>query len=563
MHVVRERSVCHSVRDKTLTLTNRRTASADRRPVDPPPIVELQIFEGEGNNLKDITFQMNASYFLFTTLQPARTIAPMRGQPPQDKTCVLTGTPVAGMVYLDRPQQAGYFIFPDLSVRHEGTYRLSFNLYEELKDPKDADRKAEDQDSDGGLGSGPHVTHRMEVFSQAFNVYSAKKFPGLSCSTDLSRMVAEQGCRVRIRKEARLRKRKEGGAGYDGDDDHQAGEYAEGYGPNAIAQRPRSDSAGSHHSPTSMPPVQDSRRISQNEMPLYSQSFVPPPGMQQQQQQQQQQQHHHQHHHSGPYAQPSYGSGVDSHYSPGYHQMTYPATQSQMPPPPPQMQHSGYGQPPTATHSHQQQHYYGHAETQHQPSYLPAPPLYDNHRHHSYDSHASQQYEQPRPQPAYSYSHPQPAMSNGLEQYAGSSRLGAEPSRQLAPSITSSAPSSMTHNMRLPPIQTNLPPTGLLEPSPISAVSTGHYSSHNTDSSSRHASTYGSSSISSMATPISKRTHSDAFVQNHQSESLYDGQRPSLAMHGHEGISHGPTHLSYRRADGTEQLRAYDTLLRR
>lgn len=538
--------------------SNIHIASADRRPVDPPPIVELQIFEGEGDNLQDITFQMNASYFLFTTLQPARAIAPMRGQPqPQDKTCVLTGTPVAGMVYLDRPQQAGYFIFPDLSVRHEGTYRLSFNLYEELKDLKDADRKVEDQDFNVGSGSGPHVTHRMEIFSQAFDVFSAKKFPGLSMSTPLSKLVAEQGCRVRIRRDPRMRKRKEDGTGYDGDNDRQAGEYAEGYGPTALAQRPRSDSAGSHHSPTSMPLVQDSKRISQHEMPLYSQAFIPAPGMQQHQQP-----HHHQHQQPVPYAQPSYTSSAESHYSSDYHQMPHPATQSQMPPPPPQMQHPGYGQPPMTSHAHQQ-HYYTPAAAQHQPSYLPAPPLYGDHRHSTYDSHASQHHEQQRTQPAYSYSHPQSAMSHGLEQYAGGSRSVTEPSRQLAPRIAPSAPSSMTQSMRLPPIQTNLPPTGLLEPSPISAVSAGHYSNHSTDPSSRHASTYGSSSISSMASSVAKRTHGDAFVQSHQNESLYDGQRPSLAMHGHEASSHGPTHLSYRRADGTEQYRAYDQLLRR
>ena len=42
---------------------------------------------------------------------------------------------------------------------------------------------------------------RMEVKSDLFTVYSAKKFPGLAESTNLSRTVAEQGCRVRIRRD--------------------------------------------------------------------------------------------------------------------------------------------------------------------------------------------------------------------------------------------------------------------------------------------------------------------------------------------------------------------------
>lgn len=142
------------------------------------------------------------------TLENARAIAPGRAPPTTPSFPVLTGTPVAGMAYLDRPSPAGYFIFPDLSVRHEGKYRLSFALYEELKDPKDMD-----PDDRSTLTTHPqtgvdaHVSHRLEVKSSPFVVFSAKKFPGLSESTALSRMVAEQGCRVRIRRDVRMRRR--------------------------------------------------------------------------------------------------------------------------------------------------------------------------------------------------------------------------------------------------------------------------------------------------------------------------------------------------------------------
>lgn len=130
---------------------------------------------------------------------------------PAPQIPVLTGMPVSGMAYLDRPAEAGYFIFPDLSVRHEGKYKLSFNLYEETKDAKDADAnppkspkvlpivRAADADSS--------FDWRMEVKSQAFTVFSAKKFPGLAESTALSKTVAEQGCRVRIRRDVRMRRR--------------------------------------------------------------------------------------------------------------------------------------------------------------------------------------------------------------------------------------------------------------------------------------------------------------------------------------------------------------------
>lgn len=201
------------------------TASADRRPVDPPPVVELRIYEGqtwEAAQDKDITFVYNGNFFLYATLEHARVMAHGRVQTPAANTPpVLTGMPVSGMAYLDRPLQAGYFLFPDLSVRHEGRYRLTFNLYEETKDDKDKDPDTPDAKPlapGTNSATGGSFDFRMEVKSKDFVVYSAKKFPGLSESTNLSRMVAEQGCRVRIRRDVRMRRRgddKGGGGGGD------------------------------------------------------------------------------------------------------------------------------------------------------------------------------------------------------------------------------------------------------------------------------------------------------------------------------------------------------------
>ncbi|CAK7202925.1 hypothetical protein SEUCBS139899_005652 [Sporothrix eucalyptigena] len=181
-------------------------SSADRRPVDPPPVVELRIFEGPSmDQAKDITFTYNANFFLFATLEHARVLAHGRVQAPSAATPpVLTGMPVSGMAYLDRPKEAGYFLFPDLSVRHEGRYRLTFNLFEQTKEFADLDKEMHD-------GSAAHTPEsfdwRMEVKSNDFMVFSAKKFPGLTESTALSRTVAEQGCRVRIRRDVRMRRR--------------------------------------------------------------------------------------------------------------------------------------------------------------------------------------------------------------------------------------------------------------------------------------------------------------------------------------------------------------------
>jgi len=182
---------------------------ADRRPVDPPPVVKLKIVDLD-NNDADITFAYEANFFLFATLENARPIAPGRVQPPPVSAPVLTGMPVSGMAYLDRPWEAGYFIFPDLSVRHEGKYKLSFNLYEQTKHIKmDGDAEPQnDKPQVSPMGDADSsFDWRMEVKSDAFQVYSAKKFPGLAESTNLSRTVAEQGCRVRIRRDVRMRRR--------------------------------------------------------------------------------------------------------------------------------------------------------------------------------------------------------------------------------------------------------------------------------------------------------------------------------------------------------------------
>lgn len=227
-------------------------ACADRRPVDPPPVVELRVFEGE-NTKTDITLSYNANFFLYATLEVARPIANGRMHP-SPAIPVLTGCPVAGSNYLDRPSPAAYFLFPDLSVRHEGWYRLSFNLYEATKDAEDfdIDRPARNADLEV-LTPRPEpktqesMAWRLEVKSTPFQVYSAKKFPGLSESTEMSRIVADQGCRVRIRRDIRMRKRNTGKDEYEAYEDgmRSTDRYAtpdSAYPPQTPTERQRSAS---------------------------------------------------------------------------------------------------------------------------------------------------------------------------------------------------------------------------------------------------------------------------------------------------------------------------------
>lgn len=171
----------------------------------------MRIFEGaHRETAKDITFMYNADFFLYASLHHAADGHPGRVSP-QNGPPVLTGMPVSSMILLDRPEEAGYFIFSDLSVRHEGQYYLNFALMEEVKEDRDKD--PDEIMSDADEITGPEATggrsfcFRTTVTTDVFDVFSAKRFPGLQESTALSRTVAEQGCRVRIRRDVRMRRR--------------------------------------------------------------------------------------------------------------------------------------------------------------------------------------------------------------------------------------------------------------------------------------------------------------------------------------------------------------------
>ncbi|KFH62763.1 hypothetical protein MVEG_11289 [Podila verticillata NRRL 6337] len=110
------------------------------------------------------------------------------------RTKATTGSCVSSLYPLkdfeDSGNESGFFVFPDLSVRMEGTYRLKFCLYEM---------------------TGTQVHFCASIVSAPFVVYSAKKFPGMEESTTLSQFFAEQGLKIRIRKEVRPKKRSRAG----------------------------------------------------------------------------------------------------------------------------------------------------------------------------------------------------------------------------------------------------------------------------------------------------------------------------------------------------------------
>jgi hypothetical protein len=153
----------------------------ERKPIDPPPIVQLMV-----NPRKDPgrTFLQNP-YLILT----ARLIR--KGDEDQDeqtgpKESDLTGTLVSSLYSLKDTDnsQGGFFVFGDLSVRRVGTYRLAFILYEL--------RLAEKE-----------CWLLSRTVSDPFVVYATKTFPGLAESTFLTRSFSDQGVRLRLRKDSR------------------------------------------------------------------------------------------------------------------------------------------------------------------------------------------------------------------------------------------------------------------------------------------------------------------------------------------------------------------------
>ncbi|KAF9943067.1 hypothetical protein BGZ75_002792 [Mortierella antarctica] len=188
----------------------------DRRPMDPPPILKL-IVRNEDGTLADVS-QMDVNFYMVVAdiysadqstactlvANPASTpqavSIPGAAQTMGESTMSvmslsnptasrnLTGSIVSsGNLLSNLENEPGiYFVFQDISVRSEGVFTLkfSFTLPPTLDDPSSS--------------------VMATAFSEPFTIYSAKKFPGMTESTALSKHFAKQGIKIPIRKEPRI-----------------------------------------------------------------------------------------------------------------------------------------------------------------------------------------------------------------------------------------------------------------------------------------------------------------------------------------------------------------------
>ncbi|KAJ5908785.1 Velvet factor [Penicillium taxi] len=150
----------------------------ERKPIDPPPIVQLRVRE-EGSYLAQHYLQ-SPYFFMCCSLYDASEDRPV----PVSPSTALAGTLVSSLHRLKDIDNSdgGFFVFGDLSVKIEGEFRLKFTLFEMRKD---------------------QVTYLKTIISDRFTVSPPKSFPGMMESTFLSRSFADQGVKLRIRKEPR------------------------------------------------------------------------------------------------------------------------------------------------------------------------------------------------------------------------------------------------------------------------------------------------------------------------------------------------------------------------
>ncbi|KAA8912612.1 hypothetical protein TRICI_003450 [Trichomonascus ciferrii] len=153
-----------------------------RRPVDPPPVINLSIHNDRGDC---VTAQVTNSFILHASL-----IEVDSNDSSPNIQNRLTGTTMYSLTHLRSPSPGKFFfLLHDLSIRQEGKYKLLFDVYE--------------VQSLTGI-----IKHRAQTTSGVITVYTPKTFPGLESSSDLVKEIASQGCKVRVRKESATKKKR-------------------------------------------------------------------------------------------------------------------------------------------------------------------------------------------------------------------------------------------------------------------------------------------------------------------------------------------------------------------
>ncbi len=163
-----------------------------RRPIDPPPIIQLLVHDPRGHEL--LTTNDAAFYVMHVSLYHEKenkkldyVVNPFRDVKGKSVLAQsIVGSVVSPCYVAVAPNGAKgmYFAFPDLSCRVNGKYRLLFRLFHLSQDI---------------LRLGSPGEQIAEMVSQPFTAFQPKEFPGMSASTELSRCFSRQGVQIHIR----------------------------------------------------------------------------------------------------------------------------------------------------------------------------------------------------------------------------------------------------------------------------------------------------------------------------------------------------------------------------
>ncbi|KAK5708285.1 hypothetical protein LTR97_000825 [Elasticomyces elasticus] len=167
----------------------------DRRVIDPPPILELKITDKEGAPRQDHGCMLALHCTLMTEDGTQDDTAVQPTEPNTQATRRLMGTLVASPYEAkDEYSRAGtFFVFPDLSCRSPGKYRLRFKLV-----------RIDFSAMHPGMQS-PTVAGAL---TDVFAVFTAKDFPGMRASSSLLKALRRQGLNVGVKKGSEARKGK-------------------------------------------------------------------------------------------------------------------------------------------------------------------------------------------------------------------------------------------------------------------------------------------------------------------------------------------------------------------
>ncbi|ORX63291.1 hypothetical protein K493DRAFT_311450 [Basidiobolus meristosporus CBS 931.73] len=173
----------------------------DRRLIGPLPILELKTNNTTTENTVEIAnFVVHADLWSADFQHDCNVVVnpasiPTSSQERQGSSIISLGGPVNVRNLIGCTVSSSYqlrhmdgnpgvfFLFPDLSVRVEGKYRLRFSLWDIMRTWKE--------------GHNYMLTH---VYSEPFTVYPPRSFPGMADVTPLSDWFSNQGMKLSLRR---------------------------------------------------------------------------------------------------------------------------------------------------------------------------------------------------------------------------------------------------------------------------------------------------------------------------------------------------------------------------